>query len=733
MIKFPMKFFDVLFPLKLNPLSYRCPEELQKFIEPGMIVSAPLKNRIAKGIVIGASTVVPRDDIKNIQKIHTDLPILNNALITLLKWMSEYYMIEKGIVLKNMLPKEAFTKVKQRKKIIPHRSPFLKGGWGDYLLDTIDVNDKLISNLIDSIQKRSYRTFLFHAPSSTYERSFVIKILSETGNAIILIPEVSQIDAFYFLLHRHLGERVCLFHSSLSKGERSEAIQRLTSGVSDIVVGTRSAIFAPLKDVSFIAVLHEHSSSYKQREGLRYSGRDVAVMRGFLEKATVLLSSICPSIESFHNCRIGKYTLIRPNEHFKKTRVRILDIKQEKFPKPYLSRTIVEASKRNIQNNKKIMFLINRRGHSTLLQCTECNYVEECPHCKIPLVLHKIDVLSSHSSRVLKCHYCGYMSDVPERCSRCQGYHLKLLGAGTQKVQEDIESLIGIKTLRIDSDAIRKRAEIREMIDSLYRDDIRIIIGTKLLTAKLPPQTSKGSTSIFMAAILNADILLNLPDFRANEKAFQEISMIIDKIEPQGEIFIQTGMPYHYLYKCIKKNDFDTFFKEELIRRKTLNYPPFSRLLLIKFVSKRDIFGQLSEIVNKTREIIPPHPPLAKGGRGDYDLTKGGKGEVDLTKGGRGEFDLANVGKGDYDLVKGGRVLDDLLKGKGDYEIKGIGEKVEILGPSLLKTTSGENEFRILLKSSVRGALHSIARKLIEACKDSKDIKIKVDVDPISI
>ncbi|MGQ9570328.1 MAG: replication restart helicase PriA, partial [Thermodesulfovibrionales bacterium] len=402
----------------------------------------------------------------------------------------------------------------------------------------------------------------------------------------------------------------------------------------------------------------------------------------------VLLSSISPSTESFYNCRKCKYTLIRPNEYVKKTKVRILDIKQEKFLKPYLSKTTVEASKKYIQNNKKIMFLINRRGHSTLFQCIECNYIEECPHCKIPLVLHKINVLPSHGSRILKCHYCGYVSGVPERCSRCQGYHIKLLGAGTQKVQEDIESLMGIKTLRIDSDAIRKRADIREVIDSLYRDDVKIIIGTKLLTAKLPPETSTWSTSISMAAILNADHLLNLPDFRATEKAFQEIATIIDKIEPQGEILIQTKIPYHYLYKCIKKNDYNTFFKEELARRNPLNYPPFSRLLLINFISKRDIFEQLSEIVNKTIKTFPP-------------LLKGDKEEA--------------------------------KRGKIDNETKITDYKVEILGPSRAKNRSGENEFKILLKSSVRGTIHSIARKLIEPFKDSRDVKIKVDVDPISI
>jgi primosomal protein N' (replication factor Y) len=647
MIKSSMDFFDVLFPLNLSPLSYRCPEELLKFIEPGMIVSAPIKNKIAKGIIIGTSPEIPSGDVKDIQKIHGNYPFLSTALINLLKWMSEYYLAEKGIVLKNMLPKEAFTKVKKRKtKILPSPPS----------LDTVDISNSALSNLMVSINKGAYKTFLLHAPSSAYERSFVIKILSDTMNTIILIPEVSQIDAFYSLLHKHFGERVCPLHSGLSRGKKSEAIEKILSGISDIVIGTRSAIFAPLKKVSFIAVLNEHSSSYKQKEGFCYSGRDVAVMRGYLEKATVLLSSFCPSIESFYNCRKDKYTLIKPEEVIQKPRIKVIDLKHEKLLKPYLSRTVIDVSSRYMKNNRKVMFLINRRGYSTLLQCSDCNYIEECPQCRIPMVLHKTGTGDGHSSRILKCHYCGYISNVPERCHRCKGYRLEFLGAGTQRVQEDIEEFIGIKTLRVDSDISLKKSDLEGLIDAMHRDDVRIIIGTKLMTKRLG--ITKG---FYMAAILNADLLMNFPDFRSTEKTYQEISSIIEKIEPQGEILIQTRMPQNHLFKCLKNYDYNYLFREELIKRKPLNYPPYSRLLHIRFISQRDLSKKLSGIIEK--------------------------------------------------------------KDKG----------VEILGPSVSKNTKGKFEFKLLLKSSVRGSLHSAARTLIESFKDSKDVKIKIDVDPVSI
>jgi len=642
-----MEFFDVVFPINLGPLTYRCQRKLSDIAKPGMIVSVPLKNKTGKGVIIGKSLTVMPGEIKDIQEICSDTPILSSKMIKLLRWMSEYYLAEQGIVLKSMLPREAFIRVKQRKAKILPQPPSLKK---DYPFHIIDSDSSTVSDVMESIHKNTYRTFLLHAPSSVYEYSFLLKILSGTNNAILLIPEVSLIQNLYLFLHERFGERVCLFHSELSKGKRSEAVERVLSGYSDIVLGTRSAIFAPMKKVSLIAVLHEHSGSYKQKGGLSYSARDVAVKRGYFERATVLLSSICPSIDSLYNGRLGKYTLLKLSDDSKKPKVRVIDMRNEKLLKPYLSKVVVNASVNYIKDDKKVMFVINRRGYSTLLQCLDCNYIEECPDCRIPLVLHKQDMS-------MKCHYCGYaVSYVPESCSKCKGYSMQLLGAGTQRIQEDIEEFIGIKTLRIDSDKAQKRSDIEKLIRTTMSDDVKIIVGTKLMTRRL------GIPMGFsMAAILNTDLFLHMPDFRSAEKTYQEISSIIDTIDPRGEIFIQTRMPQNYLFKHLKNYDYASFFGEELQRRKSLRYPPYSRLLIIKFMSKRNISKELSEIIE----------------RADKD--------------------------------------------------------VEILGPFISKNPRDRNEFRLLLRSSIRRSLHSVARIFIETFKDSKDVKIKVDVDPISI
>jgi primosomal protein N' (replication factor Y) (superfamily II helicase) len=641
-----MEVFDVIFPVNISPLSYRCPEALSGLVKPGMMVSAPLKNSITKGIVAGKAVSIPKQ-MKDIKQIHGGVPVFSTALLTLLKWMSEYYIAKQGLVLKNMLPKEAFVPVKQRKS--PTFSD-AEGEWQKYDVQDISaVDDSSADEVRKSVERKTYRTFLLHGLSLSHEYSFLTTAIEGAANVIILVPEVTMVDDLYCLLNKRFGERVCLFHSELSKGRRSDSIERILSGRSDIVLGTRSAVFAPLKTVSMIAVVEEHSSSYKQEKSPCYHARDVAVMRGYTEKATVLLSSVCPSIDSFSNAKSGKYTLLGRGNGRKKPKVRIIDMRYGKLLRPYLSKAVVDASARHSRNEGQILFVINRRGYATCLQCMDCSYIEECPACKIPLVFHKQDMS-------VKCHYCGYaLSTIPERCPKCKSYHLQLHGAGTQRIQEDLEKLTGLQTIRFDSDKAKKQSEVKRLVGDSLMDENRILIGTKLMAKRL------GAGLFSMAAVLNTDLLLNLPDFRAAEKAYQEIASIIDKIEPDGEIFIQTRMPQNYLYTCLKNDDYALFFKEEMQRRQALNYPPYARLLLMRFLGKKDMSKELQKVIQKIKQDL------------------------------------------------------------------------EILGPYSSKDKKGASEIRLLLRSPVRGKLQSTAKSIMEAFKGSKDVDIRIDVDPIVI
>lgn len=594
-----MDFYDVVFPVNLGPLTYGCDQELSSILKPGMMVSTQLKNKNMKGIVIGKSMSAPGKKVKVIRKVHGEDPILSENMITLLTWMSEYYLVHHGLALKNMLPREAFTGVRKRTS----KKKVLK----EFDTDLLEIDRHDVAKVMNAMASKTYATFLVHAPSTLYEYSFLIKILSGTENAIILAPEQSNIQTVHYLLKQHLGQRICLLHGDLNRGQRFEAIERIRTGKADIVLGTRSAIFAPLRRVSLIAVLNEQSSSYKQENSPCYNGRDVAVMRGFIEKTPVLLTSVCPSIESFYNSRTGKYVLIKPEEKKQKPKIRIIDIRFEKLAKPYISQKIINASKKYIEGQKKILFVVNRRGYATLLLCMDCGFIEECAVCRIPLVFHK-------QSMMLQCHYCGSSSTPPSICKKCGSHQMEMLGYGTQRVQEDMEALLEMKTLRVDSDKTRKKSEEDHSIGTGLENSARVIVGTKLMTGKLRP-----SSGYMMGAFLNPDLSLHIPDFRSTERMFQEIISVADKIEPAGELFIQTRMPQEPLYKYVKNYSYGLFCKEELQKRKVLRYPPYARLLLIRFQSSKDISEEILERLSGVEEGVQIlGPACSRHPRGKY-------------------------------------------------------------------------------------------------------------------
>lgn len=645
-----MDYYDIVFPVSIGALTYRCPEALSGHLNPGMMVRARLKNSITTGIVFRKTPEKPSGTIKDITEVCSSIPVLSGSMIHLLQWMSDYYMAEQGLVLKNILPREVFEKASLEKmrraknSLVQNQEPS-----ADHPVP-VAVDEAMTRDVAASIINAAYNTFLLHAPSSVYAHSFLLKTIADARNGIILVPEIYLLKPLYALLRDHFGQRVCLFHSELSKGMRREAAERILSSQCDIVLGTRSAVFAPLKKVSFIAVLEEHNSSYKQESSPCYSGRDVAVMRGFFDKATVLLTSVSPSVESLYNCKTGKYVYLKPSYAMNMPRVRILDMRYEKHIRPYLSKSVVETAKKHMANEAKLLFVVNRRGYATLFQCNDCNHVEECPACQIPLVYHKQDM-------TLKCHYCGYLqAKIPALCRKCKGHDIQLRGAGTQRVQEDIEQIFGVRSVRLDSDKAGRKSARREKSLSGVMDGNSIMIGTKLVTRRLD-----ADVTFSMAAILNADSFLNLPDFRSAEKAYQEFTAVMDKIDRGGEILIQTRMPQHHLFRGIKQNNYELFFQEELEKRKALLYPPFSRLILLRCISRRDLNTELSG--NRTQP----------------------------------------------------------------------GSDVEVLGPSVSKNMKGEYEYKLLLKSPNRIALHSAARVMSEKFRNKRDVRVRIDVDPQAI
>ena len=598
-----MSYVDIVFPVNLHPLTYKCPEGLEGQVKEGMIVSAPLRNRLATGIIAKQNAAPPSGRAREFAALIGDSPALSKSLLKLLSWMSDYYIASAGSVLQQTMPKELFVRTKAKTS---RRVPSGK---------TIEISyipQEEIAPILSSVAEKKYRAFLVHAPSVAHEYSIMSGLLrSSLKNVLVVLPEISGADAFYRSVREVLGERVCLLHSDISKGLRSEAIEGIISGRHDIVVGTRAALFAPMKTVSLIAVLQEHSASYKLEEGIRYNIRDVAVMRGFLEKAPVVLSSVTPSVDSYFNALTGKYVLLSPPSLTKRQRITIVDMRYAKKVRPGISKEVVDAARSRIKSDRKIMFVINRRGYSTLLLCAECGHRETCDNCEIPLVMHK-------DEKTLRCHYCGSVRVVPNRCARCGSTHLELLGAGTQKMQEELEGLFGVEAVRFDSDEVKKKTGARALLKRLSEDPAKVIVGTKMMTKRI------GAAGDFsMAAVMNTDVSLNFPDFRASEKAYRELSVIAGLIEPGGEVLVQTRFARHSLFKYLRAGDYPSFVKEELAARKELSYPPYSKLVNITVTGNARLAEPIMRIIKGLSgdiELLGPTRSKSKRGEEEFSV-----------------------------------------------------------------------------------------------------------------
>jgi primosomal protein N' (replication factor Y) (superfamily II helicase) len=588
MIKFTMHYFDVLFPINLGPLTYTCDEATAELVSPGMVVEAPLRNKLTRGIMLERNIFPPKGTLKEFRLPPGKSALLGKSLLKLIKWMSDYYIVPEGMVLKQTIPPEFFTSVKARRTRQKEAV--------DAAADFIDIGPEQMRDIESAVKAGTYSGLLLHSPSVLYEYSITLKLLEASSNIIVLLPDTGQANLLYSAARELQPERVCLLHGELSSGKRSENIEGILSGKYNIVIGTRAALFAPMKKISLIVVLNEHSSSYKMEDALRYNIRDVAVMRAFIEKAAVLLSSVTPSFDSYFNALTGKYRIISPSQ-LPRPVIKIADMQFEKKVKPDFSQRLYEAARKHIRKNNRIIFVVNRRGYSSLLICNECRLIIKCSSCDIPMSMHK-------NRSTLKCRYCSRTQPVPETCPGCKGHNFELLGSGTERFQESIEELFEKATMRFDGDTVRTKSEKEDLARMLSGDYSRIIIGTRMLTGRLTL-----SEKYSMAAVLNIDAALNLPDFRAMEKGYQELASIVDLVDPAGEVLIQTRFSKIPLFSRLCDSDYDSFVKEELSMRRSLGFPPYMKLLKISFSGLQGMADTIMKIIRNADskiEILGP-------------------------------------------------------------------------------------------------------------------------------
>lgn len=490
-----------------------------------------------------------------------------------------------------------------------------------------------IKNALDANQ---FQSFLLHGVTGSGKTEVYIEALRHAlgrgKTAIVLVPEISLTPQTVRRFRAHFKDQVAVMHSRMSAGERYDAWRMARDGKVQIVIGPRSAVFAPLQNIGLIVVDEEHEASYKQFDASpRYNARDVAIVRASLTNAVAVLGSATPSVESYHNAQEGKYTLLQLPDRVDSAQlptVEIVDMTQERrevlaklrnelraegkdFPKQMpqssISRLLEEQIRSRIRKHEGIILLQNRRGFSHVVECFECGYVERCDNCDVTMTYHS-------AKKHVRCHYCGAVKKPPTQCPSCKGTQIRFHAFGTQQVEEELRELFpDSAVLRMDLDTTSRKGAHDKILKRFAQREVDILLGTQMVAKGL------DFAHVTLVGVISADTQMLLPDFRASERTFQLLTQVAGRAGRStlaGEVVVQTMQPGHYSLKHVLTHDYQGFYKEEIAYRKELSYPPFSRIVLVEFKSKdenalqkqAESFAQLLQAENTGRafDVLGP-------------------------------------------------------------------------------------------------------------------------------
>ncbi len=543
--------------------------------------------------------------------------------------------------------------------------------------------ETVLSSIRQRLVDMGFETFLLHGVTGSGKTEIYLRAMEEVWNcgkrSLILVPEIALTPQLLDRVRGRFPDQVGVLHSSLTSTERWWQWRRISRGEVAVVVGARSAVFAPIPDLGLIVVDEEHDSSYKQEEGLRYHARDLAVVRGKLAGCPVLLGSATPSVESYENSQRGRYRLLRLTERVEGKalpKIETVDLRLEargekgsveppSSSSDYFSAPLRGAVQENYARGRQTLIFLNRRGFAHFLQCGLCGFVLRCPDCSISLTHHL-------KERRVVCHHCGLWKPVSDLCPQCGHRTLSGIGFGTEKIEEELGRLVpGARLGRMDRDTTSRRGSHERMIRQWEKGGIDILVGTQMIT--------KGHDvgGVTLVGVILADLSLNIPDFRAAEKTFQLLSQVAGRSgrgkEP-GRVILQTFVPDHYSFQFISSHDYEGFFASEMEFRRALNYPPFSRLVQLRFES--------------------PELPAA-------------------------EQSARSVGE---------------ILWRRQSMCHGSSE-VEILGPAPapIEKLRGRYRWQILMKGKKNSRLLELAKEVRTMLPRSRSVRVHVDVDPYSM
>lgn len=462
-----------------------------------------------------------------------------------------------------------------------------------------------------------FKSFLLHGVTGSGKTAVYLaamqRALDRGMSAILLVPEIGLTPQMAGLLDAAFGDKVALLHSALTPEERSEQWRRIRRGDAPVVVGTRSAIFAPAKNLGLILVDEEHDQSYKQEETPRYNARDVAVIRAKLAGAVVVLGSATPSLETWQNSVAGKYVRIEMKDRVKQRplpAVELVDMRrefQETGKEQLFSRSLVEQAQAALDRGEQVLILLNRRGYSFAVTCRACGAKLDCQNCAIALTHHKSvgeEELAREGQR-LECHYCGYRRTVPARCPQCDSEHLYYLGAGSQQGEERLAEIFPTARIgRMDRDTVRGRHDLERLLARLHSGEINLLVGTQMI--------AKGHDihGVTLVGVVGCDHALSMPDFRAAERVFQLMTQVSGRAgrgELPGRVVVQTYYPDHYAIVAASAHDYASFVERELKYRRWMHYPPFGVLanVLVQSEKLEDAAGWSAVLGKWFEQAVP--------------------------------------------------------------------------------------------------------------------------------
>ncbi|WP_100373255.1 primosomal protein N' [Bacillus sp. FJAT-45037] len=441
--------------------------------------------------------------------------------------------------------------------------------------------EEVITPILKTIESNKHEPFLLHGVTGSGKTEIYLQSIDQTlqkgKEAIVLVPEISLTPQMVDRFKGRFGSKVAVLHSGLSMGEKYDEWRKIHRHEVQVVVGARSAVFAPFTNLGIIIIDEEHEASYKQEEAPRYHARDVAMFRGEYHQCPVILGSATPALESYARAKKGVYTLLslleRVNNRAMPT-VEVIDMREELRTgnRSMFSTDLLEKMQDRLKKKEQMVLFLNRRGYSTFVMCRDCGYVATCDHCDISLTYHR-----SHHN--LKCHYCGHEEPMPEVCHSCGSDHIRFFGTGTQKVEEELTRVLPeARVIRMDVDTTRKKGSHERLLKAFGKGEADILLGTQMIAKGL------DFPKITLVGVLAADSMLHIPDFRSSERTFQlmeQVSGRAGRHDLLGEVIIQTYTPEHYSIELVKSHDFHQYFDMEMQQRRQGGYPPYYYLTLI--------------------------------------------------------------------------------------------------------------------------------------------------------